>query len=123
MKIAIPRMGEAVAPCLEYCATMAIFTVLDGAVVDQVDFCLSSREPLDRVRLLRDQQIDTIICGGVQDVFEDLLRASGIRVISWVSGSVGDLLGLYVSGKLVPGTEGQLPRRRRSLHADSDGGG
>ena len=47
MKVAIPRMGETVAPCFEYCATMAIFTIEDGRITDQVDFPLRSKEPLD----------------------------------------------------------------------------
>ncbi len=105
MKVAIPHMGKTVAPCLEYCATMALFTIQDGSVTDRVDFRLSSREPLDRVRLLRDQKIETIICGGVQDVLEDMLRASGIKVISWVSGPVDDLLELFLRGQLVPSIE------------------
>ena len=61
MRVAIPRMGESVAPCFEYCATMALFTISGSAVTDQIDFPLHSREPFDRVRLLRDQKIDTII--------------------------------------------------------------
>jgi predicted Fe-Mo cluster-binding NifX family protein len=101
MRIAIPRMGEAVAPCFGYCSTMAIFSIRDGHVVDQIDFTLCSREPFDRVRLLRDQAVDIIICGGVQDIFEDSLRANGIQVISWVSGKVDDLLALYLRGQLV----------------------
>jgi predicted Fe-Mo cluster-binding NifX family protein len=100
VRIAIPRMGEHVAPCFEYCATMAIFTVRADAVVDQFDFPLRSRDPFDRVRLLRDEEVDTIICGGVQGVYEDALRASGIRVISWVSGTVDDLLDLFLRGRL-----------------------
>ncbi len=104
MKIAIPRMGEAVAPCFGYCSTIAIFSIEDGRVVDQIDFTLCSREPFDRVRLLRDQAVDTIICGGVQDIFEESLRANGIQVISWVSGNVDDLLGLYLRGQLVART-------------------
>jgi predicted Fe-Mo cluster-binding NifX family protein len=88
---------------------MAVFTVDAGRVVDQVDFRLRSREPFDRVRLLRDQQVDTIICGGVQDVYEAALCANGIQVISWVSGDVNDLLALFVRGQLVPGT---VDRRR-----------
>lgn len=105
MKVAVPRMGETVAPCFEYCATMAVFTVEDRRLLDQVDFPLRSREPFDRVRLLRDQHVDTVICGGMQDVYEDLLRASGFEVISWVSGCVEDLLDMYLRGRLVPGTE------------------
>ncbi len=105
MKVAIPRMGETVAPCFEYCATMAIFNVADSGAVEQVDFPLQSREPFDRVRLLRDQRVDTVICGGMQSFYEDLLKAAGFEVISWVEGVVDDLLALYLRGELEPGTE------------------
>jgi predicted Fe-Mo cluster-binding NifX family protein len=88
---------------------MAIFTLEDGRVAEQVDFPLRSQEPLDRVRLLRDQQVETIICGGVQSVFEDLVRASGVQVISWVTGSVDDLLDLFSRGKLVAGSGKSSP--------------
>ena len=120
MKVAIPRMGESVAPCFEYCATMAIFTVGGKGVMEQIDFPLRSREPFDRVRLLRDQQVDTIICGGVQDHYEDALCASGIKVISWVSGSVDDLLGLFLRGQLVPGGRHRIPAVLDSPPTDSD---
>ena len=105
MKVAIPRMGETMAPCFEYCATMAIFNIAESGTVEQVDFPLQSREPFDRVRLLRDQKVDTLICGGMQAFYEDLLNAGGFEVISWVSGLVEDLLALYLRGGLVSGTE------------------
>ncbi len=105
MKVAIPRMGETVAPCFEYCATMAIFNIAESGTVEQVDFPLQSREPFDRVRLLRDQKVDAVICGGMQSFYEDLLKASGFEVISWVSGFVDDLLALYIRGELESGTE------------------
>lgn len=105
MKVAIPRRGDEVAPCFEHCTTMAIFEISETGTLEQVDFPLRSREPFDRVRLLRDRGVDTLICGAVQDVYEDLLRASGFVVISWVSGFVEDLLALHLRGRLVPGTE------------------
>ena len=105
MIVAIPRMGEMVAPCFEYCAMMAIFTVEENRVVDQIDFPLRSRDQFDRVRLLRDQEVNTLICGGMQDIYEDMVRASGFEVISWVSGTVEGLLDMYLRGQLVPGTE------------------
>jgi predicted Fe-Mo cluster-binding NifX family protein len=98
-------MGETVAPCFEYCATMAIFDVADSGAVEQVDFPLKSREPFDRVRLLRDQKVDAVISGGMQSFYEDLLKASGFEVISWVSGMIDELLALYIRGELAPGTE------------------
>lgn len=116
MKIAIPRMGETVAPCFEYSATIAIFSVVGGRVTDQIDFPIRSREPLDRFRLLRDQGVDTIICGGVQDVFEDMLRASGVTLISWVSGNIDDLLGRYLEGRLESGKCGGRPAQSDPGH-------
>ena len=105
MKVAIPRMGETVAPCFEYCATMAIFNVAKSGAVEQVDYPLQSREPFDRIRLLKDQKVDAVISGGMQAFYEDLLKAGGIEVISWVSGFIDDLLALYLRGELEPGTE------------------
>lgn len=110
MKIAMPRLGESVAPCLEYSATIAIFTVEEGRVLDQLDFPISSRDPLDRIRLLRDQQVDVIICGGVQDVFEEMLRGTGIRLLTWVDGNIEDLLNLFLQGLLVSGNRPRHPR-------------
>jgi predicted Fe-Mo cluster-binding NifX family protein len=110
MRVAIPRFGEEVAPCFEYSATIAIFIVSRGKVLEQRDYALQSQEALDRVRLLRDQGVDTLICGGVQELFEDLVRAHGIRVISWVSGNVDDLLEQFLAGRLVPGS-GRLGER------------
>lgn len=103
MRVAIPRFGEEVAPCFEYSATVAIFTIKGKKVVEEKDFSLQSRDALDRFRLLRDQRVGTLICGGVQDSFEDLLLANGIRVISWVSGGVYELLELFIRGALSPG--------------------
>ena len=109
MKVAIPRFREEVAPCFEYSGNIAIFTIRGRKVVAQKGFPLQSREVLDRFRLLRDQQVKTLICGGVQEFVEDLLRANGIQVISWVTGSVEGLLDRFVQGRLSPG--------RRSTHA------
>jgi predicted Fe-Mo cluster-binding NifX family protein len=60
-------------------------------------------------RRLRDQRVDTIICAGVQDAIGDLVRASGIKMISWVSGRVEDLLIAYLEGRLAPGNESESP--------------
>ncbi|MEW6074306.1 MAG: NifB/NifX family molybdenum-iron cluster-binding protein [Planctomycetota bacterium] len=102
-RVAIPHFGEAVAPCYGASATVAIFTIENGRVVEQRDFTLTSPRVLDRVRLLRDQGVDTLICGGVQDRIEDVIRANGIRVLSWVSGNVERLLEAFLRGELASG--------------------
>ncbi len=92
-----------IAPCFEHCSTMAVFQTDPVGGLDQIDFPLRSRDPFDRVRLLRDREVDCVICGAIQDVYEDILRISGFEVISWVSGFVEDLLTLYLRGHLQSG--------------------
>ena len=104
MRVAIPRFGESVAPCFEHSCTMAIYVVEDGRVVEQIDLPLESRIPYDRVRLMKAEQVNVVVCGGVQEFYEDLLRANGIEVVSWVSGTVEDLLHRLLKGRLSPGT-------------------
>ena len=117
MRVAIPRFQEDVAPCFEYSATIAIFDIEGSEVVDQRDFTLQSTNALDRLRLLKDQQVATLICGGIQDKFEDMVTASGIETISWVSGNVEAILDLYLRGNLTAGEarlgqNEEVPERR-----------
>jgi predicted Fe-Mo cluster-binding NifX family protein len=104
VKIAIPRFDEVVAPCFEYCATMAIFNVEGTDIVSQIDVPIRSQKAFDRIRLMRDHEVETVICGGVQEIYEDMLNANNINVVSWVSGNVEDLLHSFLQGTLVPGT-------------------
>ena len=90
MRVAMPRFGELVAPCFGYSATITVFTIRRGKVVEQVDFCLQSTDVLDRVRLMRDQNVGTLICGGLEERLEDMLLTDGVHVIAWVSGRVDD---------------------------------
>ena len=118
MKVAIPHYKNQVAPCFEATATITIFTVHRSKVVNRTRFTLQSREAFDRVRLLRDQGVGTLICGGLQSSFEDLLHASGIRVFSWVSGCVDDLLDLFLEGQLIPGA-GRLVDRAGAPYVEA----
>jgi len=104
VKIAVPRSGETIAPCFEYCSLLAIFTVENGQISDQLDFPLKSRLPFDRIRLVRDQQVDTVICGGIQDFYEDLLKTHRVEVVSWVNGNVETLIQEYLKGMLKAGS-------------------
>mgnify|MGYP005831553259 CR=1 FL=1 len=125
MKVAIPHHAGEVSPCFEYSARIAIFTIRGGRVAGKIEFALQSKEAFDRIRLLRDQGVSVLICGGLQDAFEGLLRACGIKVYSWVAGTVDELLGLFLSGRLVSGTArlgmrgedtAAVPGHKRSAH-------
>jgi predicted Fe-Mo cluster-binding NifX family protein len=121
MRVAIPHHDGQVAPCFEYSAHFTIFSVSKNKVVAQTDFTLQSQEELDRVRLLRDQGVTVLICGGIQNAFEGLLPAAGVRVFSWVSGTVNEVLGLFLENKLVSGSARPGASERASARAPKTG--
>ncbi len=110
MKVAVAHAGDSVAPCFGFSGTITIFTIERRRVVDKTDFWLQSRDELDRVRLLRDQGVETLICGGIQERIEDILLAHDIQVISWVNGTTTELLESFVRGQLEAGS-GRLGRK------------
>ena len=81
-----------------------------------------SRRDLDRVRLLNDQEVDTLICGGLQESFEDLVTARGIHVISWVVGEVEDVLGRFLRGELASGQNSRRQHQHDVSHANTEDG-
>jgi predicted Fe-Mo cluster-binding NifX family protein len=107
MKVAIPNHKGEVTPCFEYTSGITLFSVSKNRVVARTEFVLQSKEELDRIRLLRDQGVTVLICSGIQNVHENLLRASGIRVIPWVSGKASEVLHLFLQNKLAPGQPGE----------------
>lgn len=100
MRVAVATMDERVAPCLEYCSTITVYQVDGARVVERLPIPVRSTDSFDRVRLLRDQRVSVLICDGLQAAYETALRASGIRVIPWVSGSVEDVMTLFLAGRL-----------------------
>ena len=53
--------------------------------------------------LLKQNQVDLLICCGIGNCMADLLDSMGIRMIPGVSGTVDDVKKQYFSGTLKPG--------------------
>jgi predicted Fe-Mo cluster-binding NifX family protein len=113
VRVALPRFGEKIAPCFEYTTTIAIFTIVNGLIDKQADFILQSRERLDRLRLLKDQRVQVLVCGGIEAHFEQMVEAAGIEIHSWMSGTVDEILNSLIED---PGwSRGGRDRERRLI--------
>ena len=113
VRVAVPRFGENIAPCFEYTTTIAIFTVVNGVVVSQADFILQSRERLDRLRLLKDQGVQVLACGGIEAHFEKMVEAAGIETHSWKTGTVDEILNELITGSSFMERGMPTPKRQR----------
>ena len=108
MIIAIPKLGETIAPCFEAAEYFIISTIKNGKEVKSEIVTAAGCEGFGRVRLLRGNKVNTLICNGIKNFYKDLLKASGISVYSNVTISANEALVQFQKGLL----------KQSNLHSD-----
>lgn len=102
MNVAIPKFNETVAPCFEVARVFLISKVENGVTVDQRLFECTGCEGFGRVKLLQENAVDVVICGGIKGFYRDLLQSAGVTVIDNVTGDAADALTRFRNGQLSP---------------------
>ena len=110
-KLGITACDERVSPLFEASERLEVFEV-NGRPLNPVGTVLLGDKSLpQRLAQLREEGINTLICGAVGAYTEDLLTAAGIRVIPWICGPVGEVARAYVTKTLLA-PQWAMPGRR-----------
>lgn len=104
MKVAIPELSGSVAPRFEVARSFLIAQIAENQVAASWSVECNGSEGYHRVRLLQIHQVGVLICDGIKGSYSDMLKASGVTVISGVSAATGDALRKFSSGRLTPET-------------------
>lgn len=116
--LAIPVLRSRVAPVLNWCSRIQIFPEKPTQEGLTQELILPHLEPAQRLQVLREHGVSTLICGAVS---ADLLRCAGdlgLTIVSGVAGEVGEVVRSYWKNNLdhprfwLPGCRGT--RRYRS---------
>ena len=100
VKIAIPMFDSRVSPRFDFASKVLIATIEGGRVVDRKEYSLNNLNPIRRSALLKEQEVNVLICGGISNFSMRLLMGNGIEVIPMVPGEVEEILTLFISGNL-----------------------
>jgi len=100
VKIAIPQLGDQVAPRFDAARSMVVVAVDQGRIVWSKAVECDGPEGYRRIRLLRIHQVTVLICGGINTSYRDMLVASGVAVIPKYSGAVQEAIDDYLSGRI-----------------------
>ena len=103
MKIAIPLFGNWISPRFGFSPEMWIITVKDGKVLTDHKIFMAGLAVPQWLHQLASLDVDTLICGGIDRFCCSQLKSIGIFVIPEVVGDAGEILELYLQGKLEPG--------------------
>lgn len=116
--IAIPIMRGRVAPVLNWCSRMLIFPDPPGEAEAQ-EFSLPEQRPEERLHLLQEKGVHTLICGALSADLQNFAIQLGLKIIPGVAGDVDKVLQAYRQGRLdqpefwVPGCRGPKRYRQR----------
>jgi predicted Fe-Mo cluster-binding NifX family protein len=131
MNIAIPVFHTRVSPRFDCSASALIVSAEPETQQIQQQreiFFAPAMHFSERIKQFSALSIDVVICGGIANEMLDMLYRNDIDVIPWVTGEAGDVLILFLQGRLVPGAmvcPGRRMKRWRlsSQHRWRCGGG
>ncbi|MCP4566187.1 MAG: hypothetical protein GY841_01265 [FCB group bacterium] len=102
MKVAVPQLGDAVAPRFEAARNFMVMTIDGNQIKSIQNVECAGPEGYRRVRMIQIHSIGTLICNGIKGAYKDMLIASGVAVISGVSAGAVEAVDLFISGRLAP---------------------
>jgi predicted Fe-Mo cluster-binding NifX family protein len=100
MKIAVTTENGMIFQHFGKCQMFTVYTVENQSIVSQTLLDAHGSGHSALATLLKENQIDTLICGGIGQGAKDALAAHQINVICGVSGSVDVAIHQYLNGTL-----------------------
>lgn len=102
-KIAIPLFNERVSPRFDCAQSFLLVKAENSRIVESEELQTGQLSTLERVGKLSDLRVDTLICGGIDEVSARRLVHNGIRIYAWITGLARDVLISFLNGDLESG--------------------
>jgi len=103
MKLAVMLYGRRVSPRFGYSQRALIVDMEDRHEIHRRKVAFKGCDPEQIPELLANEGVKLVICGGMNDCFQELFQERGIAVIWGIIGDAADVLAAYRADKLVPG--------------------
>jgi len=100
MKIAVPIWNGFVSSVFDFAHKLLLVDIENAKVVNQSEVALESQLLSQRTGNLKNLGVDVLICGAISQALANMVTASGIQVLPYVTGRVDDVLQAYITGQL-----------------------
>jgi len=101
MKIAIPVYRDNVSNVFDFAHRLLLVDIETAKVVERCEVELKAESLPQRAGRLKKLEVDVLICGAISRVLANMITASGVQLLPYVTGSVDDVLQAYLNGQLV----------------------
>ena len=113
MRVAVPIWDDKISPVLDTASRLLVVEVEDRNEASRFEIFLEGQHLSRKCGLIRNMDVDILICGAVSRPFSNMLMASGINIIPEISGNAEEILEAYIHGRLFH-SRFFMPGRRRN---------
>ena len=97
IRVAIPIFRSRVSPVLDSCTSVLLVDVEESRELERKEIYLDELSLTERVTLIQKSKVKTVICGGISDILQNMLRSSDIDLITGIAGEVDQVVAAYLS--------------------------
>ena len=100
MKIAIPVWNDHVSSAFDFAHRILLVDIENGKEMNRSEVALESRSLPQRADQLKSLGVNVLVCGAISRLLANMVIASGIEVLPYVTGHVDNVLQAYMTGQL-----------------------
>lgn len=100
VRVAIPIFRSRVSPVFDSCTRVLLIDIDHNIEIERSEIYLDGLLLTERMAVLQKSKVKTIICGGISDILQNMLRGINICLISGIAGEVDQVVSAYLSERL-----------------------
>ncbi|MFH0975170.1 MAG: NifB/NifX family molybdenum-iron cluster-binding protein [Spirochaetota bacterium] len=118
---AVSVYKERVSPLLDVAKKFAIYEIREGKIKQKIVAEIHTDDESQRIDKLKEIGVSVIIGGAVSCFMSEIIHEKGLKLFSWVSGPVDNIIDLYLKNRLysiIPDMRkcSRVKRRRQCRH-------
>jgi len=99
-RLAIPIFQNRVSPVLDSCRHMLLVGIDKNTEMDRENIYLGTMSLTERCAIFTKLEVAVVICGGVSEVFANMVVGSNIILINGIVGEIDDVIKAYLEERL-----------------------
>jgi len=100
IKIAIPLWQGNVSTVFDFAAHLLLIDIEGQKEIKRYEIVLHEEPIQQRVSRLKSHSVDVLICGAISRPLAFMIAGAGIKILSYVTGPIEEILNAYLEGQL-----------------------
>jgi predicted Fe-Mo cluster-binding NifX family protein len=99
-RIAVPIFQSRISPVLDSCTRIVVVDIDQNREVERKEVYLDELSLSERLHVLQNSHVTTVICGGITEVFHNMLSSAHISVITGIAGEAEEVVTAFIADRL-----------------------